>query len=108
LPLPDGDDRWGAVSRQSSSFFSARQGLLIPGLHVLGRVLYLTSDGGRTWMPVRQGIHFPPDMPVDFVSPDAGFAWNPNSSGASPIYATSNGGRTWTRLLPQLASSPRQ
>jgi hypothetical protein len=71
-------------------------------------VFYLTSDGGQTWTPVRQGIRFQTDMTVNFVSPNAGFAWNPNSSGAPPIYATTNGGRTWTRYLPQLARGQRQ
>ena len=86
-----------------AQFFSARQGLLIPGLHTRGRVFYLTSDGGQTWTPVRQGIRFQTDMTVHFVSLNAGFAWNPNTSGAPPIYATTNSGRTWTWYLPQLA-----
>ncbi|HEY5988923.1 MAG TPA: hypothetical protein VIV12_21460 [Streptosporangiaceae bacterium] len=89
----------------SFRFFSARQGLLIPALSqdTPGRVFYLTSDGGRSWTPVRQGIRFQSGTTVDFVSPDAGFAWNPGTSAAPPIYATTNGGRTWTRYLPQLA-----
>jgi photosystem II stability/assembly factor-like uncharacterized protein len=86
-----------------AQFFSARQGLLIPGPLTPGRVVYLTSDGGQTWTPVRQGMRFQPGMTVNFVTPRAGFAWNPGTSGAPPIYATTNGGRTWTRYLPQLA-----
>jgi len=84
-------------------FFSARQGLLIPAASPdrVGQVFYLTSDGGRTWTPVRQAMPFQPGMTVDFVSPDAGFAWNSEASGAPPIYATSNGGRTWTWYLPR-------
>jgi photosystem II stability/assembly factor-like uncharacterized protein len=92
---------------RSAQFFSARQGLLIPGLHTPGRVFYLTSDGGQTWTPVRQGTRFQTDMTVTFVSPDTGFAWNPDTSGAPPIYATTNGGRTWTWYLPQLAPGQR-
>jgi photosystem II stability/assembly factor-like uncharacterized protein len=90
---------------RSAQFFSARQGLLIPGLHAPGRVFYLTSDGGHTWTPVRQGIGFQANMTVNFVSPDTGFAWNPDTSGAPPIYATTNGGRTWTSYLPQLSQA---
>ncbi len=97
----------GAGPSGSARFFSARQGLLIPGLHTPGRVFYLTSDGGQTWTPVRQGIRFQPGMTVNFVSPDAGFAWSPDTSGAPPIYATTNGGRTWTWYLPQLARGQR-
>ena len=92
---------------RSAQFFSARQGLLIPGLHTPGRVFYLTSDAGHTWTPVRQGIRFQADMTVNFVSPDTGFAWNPDTSGAPPIYATTNGGRTWTWYLPQLSQTRR-
>ncbi len=93
----------------SARFFTARQGLLIPAASqdTPGRVFYLTSDGGQTWTPVRQGMRFQPGMTVDFASPDAGFAWNPNTSGAPPIYATTNGGRTWTSYLPQLARTQR-
>jgi photosystem II stability/assembly factor-like uncharacterized protein len=90
-------------------FFSARQGLLIPAASqdTPGEVFYLTSDGGHTWTPIRQGIRFQPGMTVNFTSPQTGFAWNPNSTGAPPIYATTNGGRTWTWYLPQLAPSQR-
>jgi photosystem II stability/assembly factor-like uncharacterized protein len=90
-----------------AQFFNARQGLLIPGLHTPGQVFYLTSDGGQTWTPVRQGNRFQTDVTVNFVSPDAGFAWDPDTSGAPPIYATTNGGRTWTWYLPQLARGQR-
>ncbi len=93
----------------SARFFSPRVGLLIPAVSqdTPGQVFYLTSDGGQTWTPVRQGIHFQPGMTVDFAGPDAGFAWNPNTSGAPPIYATTNGGGTWTWYLPQLAHAQR-
>jgi len=93
----------------SLHFFSARQGLLIPAAahDTPGRVFYLTADSGHTWTPIRQGIRFQAGTTVDFVSPDTGFAWNPNSSGAPPIYATTNGGRTWTWYLPQLAQGRR-
>ncbi len=90
-----------------AQFFSARQGLLIPGLHTPGRVLCLTSDGGQTWTPIRQGMRFQTDITVNFVTPDAGFAWNPNTPGAPPIHATTDGGRTWAWYLPQLARGQR-
>jgi hypothetical protein len=94
----------------SARFFSARQGLLIPALaqDTPGRVFYLTSDGGQTRTPIRQGIRFQPGMTVNLVSPDTGFASNPDASGAPPIYATTNGGLTWTWYLPQLARGQRQ
>jgi hypothetical protein len=84
-------------------FFSARQGLLVPAASQdrAGQVFYLTSDGGHTWTPVRQGMRFQPGVTVDFVSPDAGFAWNSEAPGAPPIYATINRGRTWTWYLPR-------
>jgi len=90
-------------------FFSTRQALLISAASqdTPGRVFYLTSDGGQTWTPVRQGLRFQPGMTVDFASPQAGFAWNSETSGAPPIYATTNGGRTWTWYLPQLLQGQR-
>lgn len=93
----------------SAHFFDARHGLLVPAVDqdTPGQVFYLTSDGGQTWTPVRQGLRLQPGMTVDFASPEAGFAWNPNASGAPPIYATTNGGRTWTWHLPQLARTGR-
>ena len=93
----------------TARFFSARQGVLISAASqdTPSRVFYLTSDGGQTWTPVRQGLRFQPGMTVDFVSPQAGFAWNSETPGAPPIYATTNGGRTWTWYLPQLAQRQR-
>jgi photosystem II stability/assembly factor-like uncharacterized protein len=90
----------------SVHFFDARNGLLIsaPGEQDSpGRVFYVTADGGQTWTPVRQGMRFQPGTTVDFASPQAGFAWNPNATGAPLIYATTNGGRTWTRYFPRLS-----
>ncbi len=89
----------------SARFFSAKQGLLIPA-HGPGRV-FLTSDGGQTWTTVRQGIRSQPGMTVTFVSPDTGFAWNPDATGAPPIDTTTNGGRTWAWYLPRLTQAQR-
>ena len=72
-----------------------------------GQVFYVTADGGRTWAPARQGLRFQPGTAVDFLSPEAGFAWNCNATGVPPIYATTNGGRTWTRYLPRLTQASR-
>jgi len=103
-PVPQGAEPFG-----SAHFFDARHGLLVPAVEqdTPGQVFYVTSDGGRTWTPVRQGLRFQPGMTVDFTSPDVGFAWNPDTSGAPPIYATTNGGRTWTWYLPRLAPAGR-
>jgi hypothetical protein len=43
---------------------------------------------------------------VDYVSPEAGFAWNPNTAGPALIGATINGGRTWTSYLPSVVPVP--
>jgi photosystem II stability/assembly factor-like uncharacterized protein len=90
----------------SVHFFDARHGLLISApveQDTPGRVFYVTSDGGQTWTPVRQGMRFQPGMTVGFTSPQAGFALNTNATGVPPLYATTNGGRTWTWYLPRLA-----
>ena len=89
-------------------FFDARHGLFIPAAaqDTPGRVFYVTVDGGRTWTAIRQGIRFQPGTTVDYVSPEAGFAWNPSTAGPAPIGATINGGRTWTSYLPSLVPVP--
>ena len=103
-PVPQAAGPFG-----SAHFFDARHGLLVPaaGQDTPGQVFYVTSDGGQTWTPVRQGMRFQPGMIVDFPSPEAGFAWNATASGAPPICATSDGGRTWTRYLPRLTRTSR-
>jgi photosystem II stability/assembly factor-like uncharacterized protein len=99
-PVPPAAGPFGAAH-----FFDARHGLLVSAVEqdTPGQVFYVTSDGGQTWTPVRQGMRFQPGMTVDFASPQAGFAWNPNATGVPPLYVTTNGGRSWTRYLPQLS-----
>jgi hypothetical protein len=87
VALPDTAERIG-----SARFFSPRHGLLITAIsqQAPGPVFHRTCrphlDAGR------QGIRFQPGMTVSFVSPDAGFAGNPETSGAPPVYATMDGG----------------
>ena len=104
VPVPPAAGPFGAAH-----FFDPRHGLLVSAVEQdsPGQVFYVTSDGGRTWAPVRQGLRFQPGMTVDFPSPDAGFAWNANAAGAPPIYTTTNGGRTWARYLPRLTRTGR-
>jgi len=103
-PVPPAAGPFGAAH-----FFDARHGLLIPAVEqdTPGQVFYVTSDGGRTWAPAAQGLRFQPGTTVDFTSPQAGFAWNSNTTGVPPIYATIDGGRTWTRYLPRLTRTGR-
>jgi len=100
VPLP-------AAARSNPAFlaFDARRGILIPigPQGVIGRTFYATSDGGRSWTQVRQGMPFRKlGMSVEFVSPAAGFAWiqGGDATGPAPIYATTNGGRTWNSFVP--------
>jgi hypothetical protein len=105
LALPPGAGQYPQVT-----FFTPADGVLVTaGLQqALGAVFYLTADGGHSWTPVPQGTHFTQyGEAIDFASQQAGFAWNPNTSGAPPIYATTNSGRTWTWYLPQLAGGPQ-
>ena len=102
-PLPRAAGPLGSVH-----FFDARNGLLVSApveQDSPGQVFYVTADGGRTWTPVRQGMRFQPGTTVDFASPQAGFAWNPNATGVPLIYATTNGGRSWTRYFPRLVTA---
>jgi photosystem II stability/assembly factor-like uncharacterized protein len=69
------------------------------------RVLFATTDGGRSWRTVR-----PLDLPrratiwsVQFTAPDDGWAifWLPKGdSGSGALVRTSDGGSTWTPLAP--------
>jgi len=95
--LPPGHDMFPQIR-----FFDASHGLAIPAgaQGSIGRVFYLTSDGGRTWRPIRQaGPTWQPGTTIQFVSPNAGFGWNMNAR-TPAVYATVNGGRSWTRFVP--------
>jgi photosystem II stability/assembly factor-like uncharacterized protein len=96
VPLPP-----GAGPYPMATFFNARDGVLIPAgpQESFGQDFYVTSDGGLTWRPVRQGAAVRQFGTIQFVTPTAGFAENLNQ--AYPLlYATANDGRSWTRFVP--------
>jgi photosystem II stability/assembly factor-like uncharacterized protein len=104
LSLPAGAGRYPQIK-----FFSPSLGLLVSAgaQEALGDVFYTTSDGGQTWSPVTQGVHFTQlGASVDFVSPRAGFAWilGSDQQGAPPplMYQTADSGRTWESFTPRL------
>ena len=105
LPLPAHAGRYPRIT-----FFGPAEGVLVPAgsQGALGDVFYTTSDGGQTWRPVPQGVHFTQlGAAIDFVSPQTGFAWiqgGDAAGGAAPkMYVTANSGRTWTAFAPWLA-----
>jgi hypothetical protein len=90
-------------------FFSPDYGIAISAgsQGTIGRVFYLSSDGGLSWTAVRQGRHFGGNWAdFDFVSLRAGFAWvNPggeSTAALSHLYRTSDSGRTWIAFTPRL------
>jgi photosystem II stability/assembly factor-like uncharacterized protein len=88
-------------------FFDSQRGFIVSAgaQGSVGQVFYVTSNGGRNWKPVRQGMRFNHiGFTLDFVSPLAGFAWVSASdlAGTQRLFRTSNGGRTWTAITPQL------
>lgn len=106
LPLPANVGWYPRIT-----FFTPSAGILVPASaqDALGDVFYTTSDGGRSWTPVRQGTHFTRlGASADFVSPVAGFAWilgGDVTSGLAPaMYQTTNSGRTWNSFVPRLES----
>ncbi|HTX84702.1 MAG TPA: hypothetical protein VME44_21140 [Streptosporangiaceae bacterium] len=90
-------------------FFSAEDGIAISGgsQGTIGRVFYVSTDGGLSWTAVRQGRHFGGNSAdFDFVSLRAGFAWmQPDAEPTAPLprlYRTSDSGRTWIAFTPRL------
>jgi hypothetical protein len=104
LTLPSGAGQYPQVK-----FFTPADGVLVTaGIDsALGGVFYATADGGRSWTPVPQGIHFTQyGQAIDFASQQAAFAWNSGGDtvAAPPLYATANSGRTWHLFIPHLVS----
>jgi len=95
------------------TFFGPSEGVLVSAgsQGALGGVFYTTSDGGQTWRPVPQGMHFTQlGAAIDFVSPRTGFAWIQGgdvTGGSAPdIYETTDSGRTWKSFAPKLSALP--
>jgi photosystem II stability/assembly factor-like uncharacterized protein len=98
----------GAGSYPQVKFFSQSDGVLVPAgaQGSLGDVCYTTSDGGRTWTAVPQGMHFTQlGISIDFVSQRTAFAWilggDAQGPSAPPMYETTNSGRTWKSFTPR-------
>jgi hypothetical protein len=118
LLLASGDVgvRWHAVrlpagaGRAQVRFFSAASGIAVPvlgELGAIGRVFYVTADGGKRWTAVPQGRRFGEIASVsfDFVSAATGFAWRSagnSPGGPPPMYETTDSGRTWLPFTPRL------
>ena len=105
LPLPAHAGWYPRIT-----FFGPAEGVLVSAgsQGSLGDVFYTTSNGGQTWWPVPQGVHFTQlGAAVDFVSPRAGFAWiqgGDATGGSAPgMYETTNSGRTWKAFAPKLS-----
>ena len=97
----------GAGAFPQVRFFDTRHGLIVSAgaQGSIGPVFYVTSDGGSTWAPIRQGMRFHHiGFTLDFVSPLTGFAWviAPDLAGTQRMFTTDNGGRTWTAFTPRL------
>ncbi|HXW47166.1 MAG TPA: YCF48-related protein [Streptosporangiaceae bacterium] len=107
LPLPPGADQVRVM------FFSAASGLLVPLTAPQGdysRVFYITADGGRRWVAVRQGRAFGSIAAATFdpVSATTLFAWNADAGigGSMPrIYRSTDSGRTWIGFEPRLTAA---
>jgi photosystem II stability/assembly factor-like uncharacterized protein len=119
----DAGDSWRTVASLGDDLnildvASGSQDLRLLYAAVLGRGIYKSTDGGRGWTPVTnglphltvQGVAIDPDHPND-VWAALDHDRNPTSSGVyapGGIYRTRDGGATWTRAsrgLPQISSS---
>jgi photosystem II stability/assembly factor-like uncharacterized protein len=105
LPLPAHAGRYPRIT-----FFGPSEGVLVSAgpQGALGDVFYTTSDGGKTWRPVPQGVHFTQlGAAIDFVSPRTGFAWiqgGDAAGGSAPgMYETTDSGRAWKSFDPKLS-----
>ncbi len=74
----------------------------LPGPPARSSAAYLTSDGGRTWVPVRLPRRLVPAQVPDFADAQHGFLLagklgrDGTLAGQALLYATSAGGATWT------------
>lgn len=75
------------------------------------RVLYRSSDGGRTWKPFAGPEGAADITRVSFSSPKVGFVATIDSSDQNEIFRTIDGGNTWAQLpglpLSPMGSTPR-
>ena len=92
VPPPSPYDDGGASGYVQVDFTSARQGWASTD-----NALWTTADGGKTWMPLFDGLSRNMVVAqIDFVDPAHGWvlAYS-QDSGASRVIATSNGGSSW-------------
>jgi len=96
LTLPPGSDPYPRID-----FFDARHGVLMPSRSQseFDRTFYATSNGGRTWRPLRQAKTVSRFSSIEFVTPETAFAWDLNATSPA-LYQTVNGGATWERFVP--------
>jgi photosystem II stability/assembly factor-like uncharacterized protein len=109
LVTTDGGANWrlaimpaGAGPYPRVQFFGASDAIAVSAgaQQSIGHVFYLTSDGGRKWIPAAQGMRFDGGACFDFLSPAIGFTWVPK--GAPVIYETFTSGRSWKAITPRL------
>jgi photosystem II stability/assembly factor-like uncharacterized protein len=117
LASPDSGRSWQAGSLPAGAgpyprirFFSADDGIAVSAgsQGTIGRVFYVTTDGGLSWAGIGQGRHFGGNSAdFDFVSVRAGFAWvNPGGESTASLphlYRTSDTGRSWASFVPRLS-----
>ncbi|HSB91068.1 MAG TPA: YCF48-related protein, partial [Anaerolineales bacterium] len=81
------------ASEYDLAFFDADYGLL------LGRTMYRTADGGRTWQLIKTVA-----WDGDFSFADSQYGWAIARSGeATALVRTVNGGTTWSEVKPRAA-----
>jgi len=115
LVTTDGGANWRTVIMPAGAgpyprvrFFGPADGIAISAgpQGSIGRVFYLTVDGGRSWRPVAQGIRFDgTGTNFDFVTQTTGFAWTSGegSTSTTPVMReTSSSGRSWASFVPGL------
>jgi photosystem II stability/assembly factor-like uncharacterized protein len=119
----DGGKTWGSVrlpgslatsfSIQSSVFFDENRGVLSLSVQVFegnatrsNNYIVATSDGGRTWQPMRD---FPSGYPQAVAFLDTNNFWALISEGkAEPaLYQTHDGGQSWVLLTRDLPPGQR-
>jgi len=82
----------------------------LPGPPARSSAAYLTSDGGRTWVPVRLPGRLIPAQIPDFADARHGILLagklgrDGTLAGQALLYATSDGGATWTAITARLTT----